>query len=228
MRFELLAVPAVLMVVLVWGYRRESRRRLRWQQSLLDCAVAPLEACRKQLAQDGMPVLRGRCADALVEIRLIRDDVTVRKLPCLWLALSLRTPLPGCPTIDIVARMRGTEFYAALSSLEHRLESLPQWPEELTIKSTSADASLAPLDEQVRDFFLDPLAKEMLITPRGVRLVYQLAQARRAEYLVLRAGHFDAEPAPAQLLQALLSRALGVVRTLKPHESAAHSNQSAA
>lgn len=228
MRPEWLAVSAVLVTALAWGYRRESRRRARWQQALLDCASAPLESCVKTLAVDGFPLLQGRCAEAQVEIRLVRDDVTVRKVPCLWLALSLRTPLPDCPSIDIVARTRGTEFYAALTTLDHRLEPLPDWPEELTVKSSAPDAELTRLSEPVRGHFLDPRAKEMLITPQGVRLVYQLAQARRAEYLVLRAGHFDVEPVSPDLLRALLSRALQVVRAVRCHDPAARLPQAAA
>ena len=52
--------------------------------------------------------------------------------------------------------------------------------------------------------------KELVITPRGVRLVYQAAQAERAEYLVLRQAHFTNNKADPALVRTLLDRAIAI------------------
>jgi hypothetical protein len=228
MPFELAAASCVLAGVLAEGYRRDRRRHRQWQQSMLDCADSPLANCARHIEPDGYPMLTGRFGGFPAEVRLIRDDVTVRKVPCLWLSVSLHAPLPGCPTIDVLARMRGTEFYSPLLRLPHRLEPLPPWPSELTVKCSSPAAPLAELSRWICEHFADPAAKEFLVTPRGVRLVQQVAQARRAEYLVLRAGHFDAEPVAATTLHTLFARMLAVAQALSDHADRTRADQAAA
>lgn len=228
MRLELAAATALLAAVLVYGYRRETTRQRNWQQALLNCPCVPAEACDKRIEPDGYPALVGTVSGYPFEVKLARDDVTVRKVPCLWLCVSVRARLPSCPTLDILARMRGTEFYSPLTSLPHRIEPLPGWPQELTLKCSSPQGPLLALSTWVPEYFSDPCAKELLVTPGGVRLVHQFAQARRPEYLVLRASHFDTGPVPSELLQELLSRALTVIRTLSTHDSQSESAQASA
>ena len=58
--------------------------------------------------------------------------------------------------------------------------------------------------------FEDPQMKELLVTPRGVRLVRQGAQAARAEYMVLRQSLFGPVTIPRQLLLSMLDRAVAL------------------
>jgi hypothetical protein len=58
--------------------------------------------------------------------------------------------------------------------------------------------------------FDDPRMKELVITPRGVRLVYQAAQGERADYLVLRQARFAQERGDAELVKSLLDRAIAI------------------
>lgn len=217
MRLELLAASALVAGGLFYGYRRETARRVRWQHALLGGVDAPLDACEQRLEADGYPALYGEFAGYPAQIKLLRDDVTVRKVPCLWLSVSLRAKLPGFPALSVLARMRGTEFYSPMMTLTHRLEPLPAWPEELTVKCDAESAPLAALSDWVQAYFSDPRAKELQVRPGGVRVIYQFAQARRPEYLVLRASHFDTGPVPAELLRDLLARTLAVIRTMNAH-----------
>jgi hypothetical protein len=52
--------------------------------------------------------------------------------------------------------------------------------------------------------FDDPKLKELLISPRGLRLVYQLREADRAHSLVLRQASFDLARLDAGLAGQLL------------------------
>jgi hypothetical protein len=52
--------------------------------------------------------------------------------------------------------------------------------------------------------------KELLVTPRGVRLVRQGAQAARAEYMVLRQSLFGPVTISRELLVSLLDRAVAL------------------
>ena len=62
--------------------------------------------------------------------------------------------------------------------------------------------------------FEDPRVKELLVTPRGVRIVYQIDQAERAQYMVLRQAQFAEQPLAALLAQRLLDRAIAIHRDL--------------
>jgi hypothetical protein len=58
--------------------------------------------------------------------------------------------------------------------------------------------------------FGDPRMKELVITPKGVRLVYQAAQAERADYLVLRQARFIQDRVDAALVSSLLDRVMAI------------------
>ncbi|TIT05073.1 MAG: hypothetical protein E5W74_33200, partial [Mesorhizobium sp.] len=61
------------------------------------------------------------------------------------------------------------------------------------------------------DIFAEGRAKELLITPKGVRIVWLLAEAERARYGVFRQAAFDG----AGLDPALIERLLEAASTLR-------------
>ena len=62
--------------------------------------------------------------------------------------------------------------------------------------------------------FDDPRMKELVITPKGVRLVYQAGQGERADYLVLRQARFTQTKGDAALIRFLLNRAMAIAATV--------------
>lgn len=224
MTLEILLATVLLAGVLAWFYRRDQRRHRAWRRGLLTCDNVPMEDCRCHFATDGFPYLEGSFAGRAATVQLIRDDATMRKLPSLWISATLRQALPAWPTVDVVARHRSSEFFTPALELPHRLPLPPHWPDELLIKSSEPIAPLSALESQVIEFFADPRAKEILVTPRGVRVRYQLAQARRAEYLVLRAGEFDEDAAEPELIRQLLARAHGIITQITRTKDRAHAH----
>lgn len=76
-----------------------------------------------------------------------------------------------------------------------------------------SDQEELPFPREILDrhvaLFDDTQIKEMLVTPRGLRIVYRLAEAERSTYLVLRQAQFrtnQAEPGKvAELLDSMLT-----------------------
>jgi hypothetical protein len=132
----------------------------------------------------------------------------VRRLPSLWLVLTIKSATALGATIDCLARARNTEFYSPADELPHRLPPLPGCPPDLQVKSDRADLELAVLTPGIAGFFSESCAKELLVTPRGLRLVYLLDQARRSDYLVLRSASFETGGPAAPLVERLLEQAL--------------------
>src|SRR5258706_5000 len=62
--------------------------------------------------------------------------------------------------------------------------------------------------------FADPQMKELLITPRGTRLVRQIWQAERAHFLVLRQAKFEGRSVEPSILASLLDAAIDISRSL--------------
>jgi hypothetical protein len=59
--------------------------------------------------------------------------------------------------------------------------------------------------------FDDERMKELLVTRRGVRLVYQASQGERAYYMVLRQPEFGPARLPAELARRLLDEAIAIL-----------------
>ena len=83
---------------------------------------------------------------------------------------------------------------------------------------------LGALSDQA-SFLAEPTTKELLVTPRGVRLVVRLAEAERGTYLLFRDAQFAHRPLEPEWVRALLDRALAILgaahRVARPAHAAA-------
>lgn len=216
MRIDVLIAIVAAVAFLIWMYRRDRRRLDSDRAMLLNDAKGLLEDAA--LTQEPMeyPKLRGRYRGFEATIDAVVDNLSVRKVPSLWLRVTLRAESPFTGSCDILARAHNVEFYSPSIGFDHSLRLPAGWPDHLTVKSDDPqhmppEALLAPHVKA----FEDPRMKELLVTPRGVRLVRQAAQAARAEYMVLRQSLFGPVVAPRELLVALLDRAVALAETLQ-------------
>ncbi len=207
--FVLLGVLAAS-AALVWMYRRDLEvRRLRRGRLFSRC-MDLFQACRVEQDGPGYPTLTGRYRGVEVRLEPVVDHIAWRKVPSLWLKATVLAP--GAPgVLDLMVRPQGVEFYSPSGELAHRLRPPAGFPADAVI-CTDDPAALPDL-EQVRphlSLFEDPRMKELLITPRGVRLVRQLWQADRARYAVLRQAEFPAAALEPALARTLLDAALDI------------------
>ena len=166
-------------------------RAMRWD--LLDQCATLLERSAINHGNDGFPSLEGRHAGRYVRADLIPDTITIRRLPQLWLSLSQIEPLPGRPEFAMLVRPTGTEFYSLTVGYEHRLEPPPGLPDEILIRGNRASAQrfLDRVGPVLARIVSDPKVKEVGVTERGLRLVWQASEGRRGEHLILRQSVFD-------------------------------------
>jgi len=202
-----LAALLVLPVLFVRDSARERRRRGDWFADVLPL----LDSYRVVQQGKGWPVLTGRYRGADVRLEPVLDDMAWRKLPSLWLKATVLAPNPARGTLGLLVRARGGEFYSPTGEMMHRLVIPKVFPSDALLCSDCAEtAPLLAVESQI-DAFDDPRMKELVITPSGARLVYQAAQAERAEYLVLRQAHFVQDKGDAALIKSLLDRAMAIV-----------------
>lgn len=200
---------AALLVLPALYLRESSQVRRQRGQWFADCLLLFDSYCVVQHGS-GFPVLTGRYRGAEIRLEPVLDDMAWRKLPSLWLKATVLASNPRRGTLGLLVRPRGGEFYSPTAEMKERLPLPASFPTDVLLCSDRAStAPLAALKDQMQAFE-DPRMKELVITPRGVRLVYQAAQAQRAEYLVLRQARFAETKVGPVLVTALLECALAI------------------
>jgi hypothetical protein len=209
----LLVIAAFAMLFAL--YARDTRRERQQRAAFFGDVFGLLETYR--VTQDGaqFPVLEGRYRGVPIKLEPVLDTLAWRKLPSLWLKATVLLPHPARGTLDFLVRPQGGEFYSPSGDLDAWLPVPENWPQHAVL-CTGAAAIAPSLDLLTPHMtvFDDPKAKEMLITPRGVRLVYQAAQASRGEYLVLRQARFSDLSLDPALVRSLLDRAIAIAAAL--------------
>ena len=213
------AILLLAVIALPWLYRRDARR-LRQQRAQLFSQCLELFQTYQvtQLGAD-FPSLKGSYRGFLVSLEPILDTVAWRKLPSLWLKASVYTPNPQTGVLDFLVRPQGAEFYSPSESLPYRLPIPHSWPQHAILcTDLCADKrAYMPQPELITPHmavFDDPKMKELLVTPKGVRLVWQIWQAERSEYLVLRQAKFSGTAVDMAPVKLLLDTAIAVSASL--------------
>jgi hypothetical protein len=198
------AVPAFAAVVIMAV--REHRNLRATRRDLLDGCRGMLEDGEIKLENDDFPRLKGQWRGRPIDVELIPDTMTMRRLPQLWLSTTWLAPLPVAGAFAALVRHSGYEFYGLTSRFEHRLEPPAGLPAEIIIRGKDARSQelLDRMREPLAAIFSDPLVKEVDVTPNGLRIIRQASEGRRGEHLLLRQAVFDAAHVPTSDLARVL------------------------
>lgn len=212
MRYDALALVAFLVGIL-WYMHRRHRRGIQADR------LAMYDDCRKlfedvRIVQDDVsfPVLTGVYKGHRIKLKPIPDYMVFRKIPSLWLQVTVLAEIPYPGVLDFLIRAVNVEFYSPSSKLRTVLfPNPPGWPVEATLRTDDLE-NMPPIELITPhiDLFDDIKSKELLITPRGVRIVYQADQARRAHYMILRQQIFENFRLHPDLVGWLLERAIAI------------------
>jgi hypothetical protein len=196
---------------------KEHRDAMALRHRLLDEAESLLSEAVITVGRDQFPIATGRIADGgQVKIELIGDSMITRRLPQLWLRVTLydsgtyRRPLIGA-----LARPTGGEYY----SLVHDMREWMAPPKTGTSMLMRGDGSATPWQtERVRHhfstLFADATVKEAVISPNGVRIMRQAAQGERASHLFLRQARFTIASVPVEDIKTAITMASALAEVL--------------
>ena len=201
----LLAALAVLPAL----FARDAARARRQRTGFFTDTLGLFERYRVAMAGQAYPLLEGRYKGHDVRLEPVLDDMTWRKLPSLWLKVTVFKPNPARCVLDFLMRPQGGEFFSPSGDMVYRLAIPESWPQNAILCADGQDVALDDLTAHMA-IFDDTRAKELVLSPRGVRLVYQAAQGDRAQYLVLRQAHFQNNKADPALVRSLLDRAIAI------------------
>lgn len=180
---------------LTWLAIRDHRQRQAQRRGMLDACVPLFATHELTFGGDGFPRLNGVVRGRHIDVRLISDGMTIRRLPQLWLQVTELQPLEGISGIAVLVRPSGFEFFSLTSSFHYIIEVPPSFPRELIVRGEDA-ASVTLFEKLVNTLaaiLADPCVKEIAITQRGLRIIRQAAEGRRGDYLLLRQCVFDSD-----------------------------------
>jgi len=201
------AIVLALALHLTWLARRSRNRAL--------AALAADEASIRTVIADaadvsdgtaGVVTWEGSWNGQRVQLRTIVDTLATRKLPARWLSVSITEKVAVPATFDMMMRPGSPTTFSNFDHLQHTLPKAPGFPAEAVLRTDRRGTRFpqGTIAEHLEPFS-EGRAKELLITPNGVRIVWLLAEAERARYGVFRQAAFgDAQIDPA-LIERLLT-----------------------
>jgi hypothetical protein len=201
----LLAVAGVLASVAVASREHASRRATR--RSLLDQCTGVLKNAAISHGGDGFPRLDGYRNGRFVRAELIPDSMTIRRLPQLWLKLTRIEIRQGLPEFSMLIRPSGAEFYSLTDHHTVTLRPSASLPQEIIARGSapSAQRLLDAVTPVLQRICRDPRIKEIAVTRKGLRLIWQAAEGERGDYLLLRQCRFESAALDPEALAARLA-----------------------
>ena len=186
---------------------RETRARAASRAGYFDAVKTLFENGETQLQPTGFPRMTGRRKGLAFDLQAVPDTLTFRKLPALWVLVTLPEPLPLDATLDLMARPSGNEPFTRFSDLPQSLPTPSDLPKDIAIRSDDA-TRIPPHDLLARhaDLFTDPRVKELVLSPKGLRIVILAEEADRSHYLIFREAEMGRTPLPPARLEPLLDR----------------------
>jgi hypothetical protein len=206
---DLLAL-LLLLAFLAWHARRlwaEGRARRAARAAALDLCRPLLADTVQRIEPDGFPRLAGTYRGARVDLRLVPDTLTTRKLPALWMLVTLTEPQPLPATWHLMLRPRGTETFSSFDRLPQARPPDPALPLDSAVRTDGGAPPPPALAAAVAELGEDRL-KEVVLSPKGLRLTWLLEEAPRGRYLLFRDAEMGRTPVPPETLQPLLDALL--------------------
>lgn len=208
-----LAVALALGVgaAVVFALRREQAARLARRAVYLSAVGILFTGRREVLQPSGFPRMAGVHEGVEFDIQVVPDTLSLRKLPALWVLVSVPGGLPTRATVDVMLRPTGMESFSNFTQLPVQVPVPPGFPADCAIRTDAPGA--VPFEAAIREVLgavdVDRL-KEVLVTPKGVRLVLLAEEAHRGKYLIYRDAEMGRVPLSPARLAPFLAAAKGL------------------
>ncbi len=201
----LAAIAGTLFLFTLARHLRDGRLRTQRRAGLLDEVQELFSGGLRKINPDGFPRISGAYRGLTFDIQAVPDTLNVRKLPALWLLVTLPEPMPVKATFDLMMRPRGVEMFSKHAELPVQMAPDPSLPHDCAVRSDAPEL-LPPRQLILKHTAIleDPRAKELLISPKGLRIVWLVEEANRGRYLLFRDSEMGLAPLPASEVKPLL------------------------
>lgn len=180
------------------------------------------EPSLQAMPEPNHPILHGRFRGLPVQLRAVVDTLATRKLPSLWLMVTVPVPTGVAAVFDFMMRPASASTFSNYDRLPHVVAAPAGWPADGIARSDHPlPLPAAERLEPALKLLGNARAKEFLVTPQGVRFVVQLAEADRARYGVFRQAEFGDIVVDRAFLAEVLTGMAEVVDNLRAERKAA-------
>lgn len=165
----------VMMAASLFWQFRHVRAVGRGRRAVLERVQGLLDEPKITQKGIGYPSMTGSYRGHPVRVHLVADNLTLRRLPRLWLAVSVLRPTHVVQPIDVQLEPAPTDIVCP--GLRYRFDhKVPEaWPEHVRIATPhDQDVDYAIFDKSL-PVVKDPSVKDIFIAPGGVRIVSLLA-----------------------------------------------------
>lgn len=220
LKIILVFIAAVIIVTaLVRRYRRANLQKSDSAEFLFHDVKTLFTASRQSAGiSAGSYLLDASYEGQEVQLQTIIDTLAVRKLPSLWLMVTVPCAIPVTAKLDMMMRPAGVTSFSNFDFLDHTMISPPGFPEFAVLRSDKR-TGYANLNivRHYLGIFANPRFKELLIAPTGLRLVVQVAEASRAYYGVFRDAKFGDISLDHALTKNMIETLLALKAALEEH-----------
>lgn len=216
------AVAGTAFIATLYYSVRGAMARATIRAAFLDDCKRLFSGGLKAKLPTGFPRISGTYDGHTFDLQAVADTLNVRKLPTLWLMVTLPEPIPVKATFDMMIRPRGVETFSRHAELPVQITDASGFPGDCTIRTDHPDL-LPPQALLKRHMWLfgDDRAKELVISPKGLRVVWLADEANRARYLIFRDSEMGASRFPAEELKPILDYLLALRDDLMTHDEGA-------
>ena len=196
-------------------YQRDHVKTIQAKLHLFDDCMDVLKEAKLNPQGLDFPKLRGQYDGYDVLLELVADTLAVRKVPPLWLLVTIKGKSLTKGSLDLIVRPQNNEFYSPAWQWPGHLQAPDNWPAHSMIKYQDDPADVNVLDKFVPLLFADDRTKELLVMPSVLRITYMAKQAERGEYMLMRNSIFNAIPLEKELVQRIIMDAIQIRTALE-------------
>lgn len=168
-------------------------------------ATPLLREARSQTQPTGFARVAGRYRGLMFDLQALPDTLTFRKLPALWVMVTVTEPQPVMAEMHIMSRPSGQEPFSTHGQMPFAVALPSGFPPHCTLRCTDPAALPSPdLMARFAKLFANPRVKEVVLSPKGLRIVILAEEAERTAYLLYRDAELGRAPLPVSTIEPLL------------------------
>lgn len=174
-------------VALAWHSKGAATKRAAARAGYFAYAARLFTDVAVGVQPSGFARLAGMQDGLRYDLQALPDTLTFRKLPCLWVMITLTEAVAVGTELHIMARPTQAETFSHYGLMPVSVALPAGFPEDCALRCETAE-DLPPRDliAGLAAWFADPRVKEVVISPKGLRIVLLAEEAERGAYLLFR------------------------------------------
>ena len=194
-----------------FAFLRPGAARAAARAGYLDLCLPLFERPIMRVSDTGFARISGQYKGQMFDVQVVPDSLNLRKLPCLWLLVTLVERLPVAGSYNAMMRATGAETFSKFGDLQNQVAVPVGFPEGCTIRTDAVgDWPVSAVSGGYMAGLDTARLKEVVVAKTGVRVVWLVEEADRGRYLLFRDAELGAQALTAAVLAPLMDGLCGL------------------